>query len=159
MAYQMNCEQPPITGVESLRVRVASSAHGQPAPSTIPLIATGNDTMRYILSGAVTPVVALATRLGWLHGDFLTPTALTVFSTVAQAGRNSHALAVQNGMLPMIGIGIGSFDSFVISDIGELVHGTHHDPTAATRNRDDIGDILRCWGHDSVDQMPQLHFA
>lgn len=149
----------PINTVQGLRVRIAPAGAPQPEDGGIPRMGIGNDTVRELLSDDVADVIEVAIRLGWCGGDFHEPTALTVFSTYGQAGRDSHALAVQNSMLPLIGIGIGSFDSFVITKLVELVTGTHHDPEAVFHDPDAIAEILKLWEFASVADMPLLNFA
>jgi hypothetical protein len=123
----------------------------------VPAKKIGNDTIRELLSDpAVAELVDAATRLGWCHGDFHTPTAITVFADVVEAGKDSHALAVDNGMLPVMGIGTGSADSFVLHAVLELVFGTQHDP--ATADPDELARIVRKTGYASIDEMPLLHF-
>jgi len=87
------------------------------------------------------------------------PTALTVFSTFVEAGKDSHALAVKNTVLPMIGIGGGSPDCFVINELLELVHGTHHDPSSRGHDREDTARILKLWHYPQLTDMPLLDFA
>lgn len=157
MAYEM-ARGRSITSVEALRARIAPVSDEQPGPGRIPRKSLGNDTVRELLGAAVADVADLALRLCWFHGDFDTPTALTVFSTRTTAGRDSHALAVQGGMLPVIGIGTGSFDSFVINDIVELVAGTYHDPDAAFHDRDAIDEIVKVWGFKTSQEMALLNF-
>jgi hypothetical protein len=148
----------PITTVEALRARIAPATKEQPDPEAVPQTAIGHDTVRELLSDAVADVVDLAIRLGWFHGDFLQPSAMTVFATWAQAGRDSHALAAQGGMLPLIGTGVGSFDSFVINNILELVKGTHHDPLAPSHAPDAIRAIVTLWGFKKASEMALLDF-
>jgi hypothetical protein len=147
-----------ITSVQALQRRIAPAAAPQPQPSGIPRRGIGNDTIRDLLGDEVTDVVDVATRLGWTHGDFHNLTAATVFSTFVPAGKDSHALAVRGEVLPLIGMGSGSFDSFVVHQLLELVFGTHHDPTAAFCDDDDIVRISRLWGYDNPAEMPLLDF-
>jgi hypothetical protein len=148
----------PITTIDAMRVRIAPLTADQPAAGRIPRRCIGNTTVRTLLDEDVQRVLSLAIKLGWLCGDFHKPTALTVFSTVAEAGKDSRALAVKGGMLPMIGVGIGSFDSFIVTDLRELVYGTHHDPNAAMHDPDDIERILELWKCESIEEMALLHF-
>ena len=157
LAYYIDRRQP-ITSVEALRNHVAGYAYPQPPLGRVPGRKIGNDTIRQLLCDPVAAeLVDAAIRLGWLHGDFHTPTALTVFADVVDAGKDSHALAVSNGMLPIMGIGTGSFDSFVLNAVLELVLGTHHDP-ATEHGPDELARIVRQAGYDTVEEMPLLHF-
>lgn len=148
----------PITTVEALRVRIAPSTNQQPVPGGAPRPAIGHDTVRELLSDAVADVVDLAIRLGWFAGDFFTPAAITVFSTWVEAGRDSHALAVQNSMLPIIALGVGSSDSFVITEMLEFVENTQHDPKAPFYDPDSTAKVLKLWGFKHTEDMPLLNF-
>lgn len=151
-------QERPITTVEALRARIAPATKEQPKPGLVPGTAIGHDTVRELLSDAVADVVDLAMRIGWFRGDFLEPYGLTIFATWAQAGRDSHALAAKGGMLPLIGIGVGSFDSFVINDILELVKGTHHDPLTPSHDPEAIRAIVKLWGFKEASEMALLDF-
>jgi hypothetical protein len=147
----------PLT-VQGIRDSIAPADKKQPPRGQVPSRAIGNDTVRSALSNDVARVVDLAIQLGWFAGDYLMPTAVTVFSTWAPAGRASHALAVSGGTLPILGTGIGSFDTFIVNAIVELVYGTRHDPQSAIHEPDEIAEMLELWGHAAIDEMPLLHF-
>jgi len=160
LAYAADHGQP-ITSVQALQRHIAPANRPQPPPGGIPksaIGAIGNDTIRALFSDDLADVVNLATRLGWTCGDFHTPTAATVFSTFAPAGKDSHALGVKGEVLPLIGIGTGSFDSFVVQQLLELVYGTQHDPTAPLANDADIMRLVELWGYRTPDEMPLLDF-
>jgi hypothetical protein len=158
IAHDINGPRHLLT-VEALRSRVAPASCVQPPAGQIPSGPTiGNDTVRNLLVQA-SDLLEMATRIGWAWGDFHEPTAMTVFSANVSAGRDSHALAVDNGRLPMIGIGTGSFDSFVITRLAELVHGTKHDPSNPDNDPSEIARILELWGEiDGVTKFPMLDF-
>lgn len=144
--------------VQALQKRVAPAMRTQPERGGVPKVGLGNDTVRKLLSPDVADVVELATRLGWTRGDFQTPTALTVFAMFAEAGKDSHALAVANRAVPLMGKGTGSIDSFVIHQLVELVHGTHHDPAAKDCDGKSLQELVALWGYNAIEDMPLLDF-
>ena len=156
LAYHMDGGQ--MLTIQALRDQVAPARRPQPELGKVPTIGLGNDTVRDLLSPQVADVVNLATRLGWTRGDFHTPMALTVFGTFAAAGKDSHALAVANRVVPLIGIGTGSSDCFVINQLLELVHGTHHDSTSEQYDAKAVERIVALWRYDRREQMPLLQF-
>lgn len=135
LAYYIE-QKDPMTSVEALRQRIAPAANEQPAPWEVPRRPIDNDTVQDLFSNAVADVVDLGIRMACAHGD--RSRTQTVFSTFVLAGRDSHAVAVGNQVLPLIGIGMEAFDSFVVHNISELVFGTRHDPSAVLRDSEEI---------------------